>query len=53
MPGGHIHHKFNAKRHFGQVRIDSGIGQNRTLRSLSALWPPVFASEQDVGPPKG
>ena len=27
-------------------------GQNRILRSLSAFWPPVFAGEQDVGPPK-
>ena len=35
------------------MRVDSGTGQNRTLRSLSALWPPVFAGEQDVGPPKG
>ena len=34
-------------------RVDSGKGQNRTLRPLSALWPPVFAGEQDVGPPKG
>ena len=32
------------------IRVDSGKGQNRTL---SALWPPVFAGEQDVGPPKG
>ena len=31
-------------------RVDSGRGQNRTLRPLSAFWPPVFASEQqDVG----
>ena len=30
-------------------RVDSGKGQNRTLRPLSALWPPVFAGEQDVG----
>ena len=30
------------------VRVDSGRGQNRTLRLLSALWPPVFAGEQDV-----
>ena len=36
-----------------QPRVDSGRGQNRTLRPLSALWPPVFAGEQDVGPPKG
>ena len=35
-----------------QVRVDSGRGQNRTLRSLSALWPSVFAGEQGVGPPK-
>ena len=34
-------------------RVDSGREQNRTLRLLSALWPPVFAGEQDVGPPKG
>ena len=34
-------------------RVDSGRGQNRMLRSLPALWPPVFAGEQDVGPPKG
>ena len=39
--------------HYTEVRVDSGKGQNRTLRSLSAFWPPVFASEQDVGPPKG
>ena len=32
-----------------QLRVDSGRGQNRTLRPLSALWPPVFAGEQDVG----
>ena len=31
------------------VRVDSGRGQNRTLRPLSALWPPVFAGEQDLG----
>ena len=36
-----------------QIRVDSVKGQNRTLRPLSALWPPVFAGEQDVGPPKG
>ena len=35
------------------MRVDSGRGQNRTLRLLLALWPPVFAGEQDVGPPKG
>ena len=35
------------------LRVDSGRGQNRTLRPLSALWPPVFAGEQDVSPPKG
>jgi hypothetical protein len=35
------------------TRVDSGRGQNRTLRLLSALWPPVFAGEQDVGPSKG
>ena len=34
-------------------RVDSGKGQNRTLRPLSALWPPVFAGEQDVGPTQG
>ena len=37
----------------GLYRVDSGTGQNRTLRPLSALWPPVFAGEQDVDPPKG
>ena len=36
----------------GQLRVDSGKGQNRTLRPLSAFWPTVFAGEQDVGPPK-
>ena len=36
----------------GQKRVDSGRGQNRTLGSLSAFWPPVFAGEKDVGPPK-
>ena len=35
------------------IRVHSGRGQNRTLSPLSALWPPVFAGEQDVGPPKG
>ena len=35
------------------VRVDSGRGQNHTLRPLWTLWPPVFAGEQDVGPPKG
>ena len=35
------------------MRVDSGRGQNRTLSQLSALWSPVFASEQDVGSPKG
>ena len=35
------------------LRVDSGKGQDRTLSPLSAFWPPVFASEQDVGPPKG
>ena len=43
---------YSMLRH-GQERVDSGRGQNRTLRSLSALWPPVFAGEKDVGPPKG
>ena len=28
-----------------QLRVDSGKGQDRTLRPLSALWPPVFAGE--------
>ena len=37
----------------GQLRVDSGRGQNRTLRPLSAFWPPVFAGEQDVSPSKG
>ena len=36
-----------------QVRVESGRGQNRTLRLLSAFWPPEFAGEQDVGLPKG
>ena len=36
-----------------QVQVDAGSGQNRTLRSPSALWPPVFADEQEVAPPKG
>ena len=34
-------------------RVDPGREQNRTLRLLSVFWPPVFAGEQDVGPPKG
>ena len=34
---------------FEQSRVDSGRGQNRTLRLLSALWPPVFVGVQDVG----
>ena len=38
------------RRHLG---VDYSRGQNRTLRLLSTLWPPVFASEQDVGPAKG
>ncbi len=37
----------------GLVRVDPGRGQNRTLRSLLALWTPIFADEQDVGSPKG
>ena len=37
----------------GLIRVDSGRGQDRTLRPLSAFWPPVFAGEQDVGLPKG
>ena len=37
----------------GNTRVDSGRGQNRTLRPLSTFWPLVFAGEQDVGPPKG
>ena len=36
-----------------QARVDSGRGQNRTPTLLAALRAPVFASEQDVGPPKG
>ena len=36
-----------------EERVDSGRGQNRALRPLSALWPTVFAGEQDVAPPKG
>ncbi len=35
------------------MRVDSGRGQNRTLRWRPALWPPVFAGEQNVVPPKG
>ena len=35
-----------------QLRVDSGRGQNRTLRPLSTFWPLVFAGEQDMGPPK-
>ena len=35
------------------TRVDSGRGQNSTLRPLSTFWPPVFAGEQDVGPPQG
>ena len=30
------------------MRVDSGRGQNRTLRLLLAFWPPVFAGEQSV-----
>ncbi len=33
-------------------RVDSGRGQNRTLRLLLAFWPPVFAGEQNMGPPE-
>ena len=29
--------------------VSSGKGQNRTLRLLLALWPPVFVGGQDVG----
>ena len=36
-----------------RLAADSGRGRNRPLRSLSALWPSVFAGEQDVGPAKG
>ena len=32
-----------------QQWVGSGRGQDRTLRLLSAFWPPVFAGEQDVG----
>ena len=35
------------------VRVDSGRGRNRTLRPLSTFWPPVFAGEHNMGPPKG
>ena len=49
--------RHTAKRIFERLRdeyrVDSGKGQNRTLRPLSAFWPPVFAGEQDAGPPKG
>ena len=38
------------KVHYG---VDSGRGQNHTLGPLWTLWPPVFAGEQDAGPPKG
>ena len=31
---------------YAQFRVDSGKGQNRTL---TPLWPPVFAGEKDVG----
>ena len=34
------------------VRVDSGRGQDRTLRLLLAFWSSVFAGEQDVVPPK-
>ena len=34
-------------------RVDYSRGQNRKLRPLPAFWPPVFAGEQDVSPPKG
>ena len=34
-------------------RVDSGRGRDRTLRLLATLWPPVVASEQNVGPTKG
>ena len=44
---------FNVRLHGIGPRVDSGKGQDRTLSPLSAFWPPVFASEQDVGPPKG
>ena len=39
-----------AFRRWQQLRVDSGRGQNRTL---TPLWPPVFAGEQDVGPTQG
>ena len=35
------------------MRVDSGRGQNRTLRLVSTLCPPEFPSEQDVGPSMG
>ena len=37
----------------GPSGVDSGRGQNRTLRLLLAFWPPVFAGEQNVGPSNG
>ena len=40
-----VRHQASSQR---RLRVDSGRGQNRTLRLLSALWPPVFAGEQDV-----
>ena len=33
----------------GPVRVDSGKGQNRTLRLLLAFWPPVLVGGQAVG----
>ena len=58
--GGH-HHRRRARAGttlalacpYATLGVDSGRGQNRTLRPLSTLWPPVFAGEQDVSPPKG
>ena len=42
-----------AVRRRQQLRVDFSRGQNRTPRPLSAFWPPIFAGEQDVNPPKG
>ena len=42
-----IFKKYRSRVYIG---VYSGRGQNRTLRPLSTLRPPVFAGEQDVGP---
>ena len=38
-------HRLRTGSRYLQLRVDSGRGQDRTLRLLSALWPPVFAGE--------